>query len=281
MNPPLGHRSSDHVGSVRLLGASGLPGRDGEPFEKGTSILSSSDAGGTNRNAEPAIPWGIPLRFADERRLAYFLGGGAACYLAFTATQEGVFASMGARTAGCGDARDHGGVLLPGVRRARAKRRDARKGTWRGLPHPRGDDERGNVRHERGARVPKLHHPHRREMSKVIPTMLLGTVMQGRRYSASEYLAAGMLVLGIALFTMGDVDTLPSFEVKGIVLIAVALCLDSAAGNFEERRFFNVPDPVHHAEVVYHANLIGMGLTCVGMWLSGEHGSPSRSSPRT
>ena len=67
MNPPLGHRSSDHVGSVRLLEALGAPRRDGDPPEKGASILSSSGAGGTNRNAEPAILWGIPLRFADER----------------------------------------------------------------------------------------------------------------------------------------------------------------------------------------------------------------------
>jgi len=34
---------------------------------------------------------------------------------------------------------------------------------------------------------------------------------------------------------------------KGIVLITIALFLDSAAGNFEERRFFNIPTPVSHA----------------------------------
>ena len=272
MNPPLGHRSSDHVGSVRLLEALGAPPRrdDGEP-EKGASILSSSGAGGTNRNAEPAILWGIPLRFADERRLAYFLGGGAvACYLAFTATQEGVFASMGGA---------HGGMVtlvttavyccLAFGERVRSGETH-RKGTWRDYLILAAMTSGGM--YATNAALAYLNYTTRivAKSSKVIPTMLLGTVMQGRRYSASEYLAAGMLVLGIALFTMGDVDTLPSFEVKGIVLIAVALCLDSAAGNFEERRFFNVPDPVHHAEVVYHANLIGMGLTCVGMWLSGE-----------
>ena len=37
-----------------------------------------------------------------------------------------------------------------------------------------------------------------------------------------------------------------------------------------------MPDPVHHAEVVYHANLIGAGLTCVGMRLSAAScGCPS------
>ena len=71
--------------------------------------------------------------------------------------------------------------------------------------------------------------------SKVIPTMILGTLMQGRRYGYAEYAAASTLVLGIALFTMGDVDTLPSFHPKGVVLIVAALFVDSAAGNFEER----------------------------------------------
>lgn len=48
-----------------------------------------------------------------------------------------------------------------------------------------------------------------------------------------------------------------------------ALCT-SAAGNFEERRFFNIPNPVSHAEVVYHANLIGICFTTTVMLFSGE-----------
>lgn len=38
---------------------------------------------------------------------------------------------------------------------------------------------------------------------QVVPTMVLGTVLQGRRYSLGEYTAAGLLVLGISLFTLG------------------------------------------------------------------------------
>ena len=264
MNPPLGHRASDHTGSVRLLEA--LRHDKDSP-----AILTNSGAAGTNRNAEPARVWGVPLRFADERTLAYFLGTGAVvCYLAFTATQEGVFASMGGA---------HGGMVtlvttavycvLALFERVRSGEMH-RKGSWRDYFILAACTSGGM--YATNAALAYLNYTTRivAKSSKVIPTMLLGTVMQGRRYAASEYAAAGMLVVGIALFTMGDVDTLPSFEVKGIILIAVALCLDSAAGNFEERRFFNVPDPVHHAEVVYHANLIGMGMTCVGMSFSGE-----------
>ena len=78
----------------------------------------------------------------------------------------------------------------------------------------------------------------------------------------------GEWMVGRTLIT-GDVDTLPTFDPKGVVLITIALFLDSAAGNFEERRFFNIPNPVNHAEVVYHANLIGMCFTTTAMFFSG------------
>ena len=40
--------------------------------------------------------------------------------------------------------------------------------------------------------------------SKLVPTMVMGSVMQGRWYSLLEYVAALGLVLGILLFTLGD-----------------------------------------------------------------------------
>ena len=45
--------------------------------------------------------------------------------------------------------------------------------------------------------------------SKVVPTMLVGTLIQGRHYTTAEYLAAGVLVLGIILFTIGDKEAYP------------------------------------------------------------------------
>ena len=68
---------------------------------------------------------------------------------------------------------------------------------------------------------------------------------------------------------IADVDAAPSFDPTGVVMIFVALFLDSAAGNFEERRFFNIPDPVTHAEVVFHSNLIGIGFSAIAMLFSG------------
>ena len=79
-----------------------------------------------------------------------------------------------------------------------------------------------------------------------------------------------MLVVGIALFTMGDVDARPSFDPQGVAVIVAALFLDSFAANFEERRLFDVPDPSSHAEVVFHANAVGAAFTVCAMAVTGE-----------
>ena len=198
-------------------------------------------------------------------------GGALFTYLGFTAVQEGVF-----RTA---DFKYSGMVTLctssiycisAGLERVRNGEGLTRKGSWRDYIILALMTSTGM--YMTNAALMYLNYTTRivAKSSKVIPTMILGTVMQGRRYNVDEYSAAGLLVLGIILFTMGDVESLPSFNPKGVVLIMIALCLDSAAGNFEERRFFNVPNPVSHAEVVYHANLIGMCFTVMTMFASGE-----------
>ena len=98
-----------------------------------------------------------------------------------------------------------------------------------------GADHGGDVFHQLGAAVPQLHHAHRLQVlqgihpphaaagglgaatvpirvrpvrpvrGQVVPTMILGSLVQGRRYSLPEYAAAALLVAGISLFTLGDV----------------------------------------------------------------------------
>lgn len=123
-----------------------------------------------------------------------------------------------------------------------------------------------------------LPQPQRaRRPAQVVPTMILGTVLQGRRYTFGEYFAAALLILGISLFTLGalaapphllrlpqlscparppplhsaasplrrvfdvpagDVEVNPKFHPAGVFLILVALFADAATSNFEEKRFF-------------------------------------------
>lgn len=106
--------------------------------------------------------------------------------------------------------------------------------------------------------------------SKIIPTMIVGTFMHGRRYGLADYLACSLLVLGVTMFTMGDVDSFPTFDWRGITYIVIALFMESTAGNFEERRFFSLPQPISHCEVVFYVNAIGSLFLAFGLFMSGE-----------
>jgi len=93
--------------------------------------------------------------------------------------------------------------------------------------------------------------------SKLLPTMVVGTLMQGRFYSCLEYLAAGGLVAGIALFTLGDAELLPSFHPAGIGLILIGMAADAATSNYEEKAFFRVAQPASQAEVMAYSSMFG------------------------
>ena len=79
-----------------------------------------------------------------------------------------------------------------------------------------------------------------------------------------------LLVIGITMFTMGDVDSFPNFNYRGVTYITIALFTESTAGNFEERRFFNIPQPISHCEVVFYVNAIGSAWIALGLFASGE-----------
>jgi adenosine 3'-phospho 5'-phosphosulfate transporter B3 len=106
--------------------------------------------------------------------------------------------------------------------------------------------------------------------SKLVPTMIAGTVMQGRRYSIMEYVAAGFLVLGISLFTLGDADAKGSFSWMGIPLIVGGVVADAATSNFEEKMFFRIESPASAAEVMCWSSLFGSLYALVLCFFQGE-----------
>lgn len=86
--------------------------------------------------------------------------------------------------------------------------------------------------------------------------MILGTVLQGRRYDMQEYAAAALLVAGVSLFCLGDVAVAPNFHIAGVGLITLALFADAATSNFEEKRFFRIANPVSQAEVIFYSSAL-------------------------
>lgn len=249
------------------------------PIEAAKRLASSGvDPSGSKQVARL---WGFPLRMQGKDLAVFLASGAVVSYLGFTATQESVFAS-----AGPGGFRRGGAVtlvttLVYGVlaffERFRAGEHFTRKGAWRDYFVLAALTSSGM--YATNAALRYLNYTTRivAKSSKVIPTMIIGTFLQGRRYGPNEYLAAVTLVLGIALFTMGDADARPSFDSRGVALIVSALFLDSFAANFEERRLFDVPEPASHAEVVFHANVVGAAFTVGAMAVTGELSMMSES----
>ncbi|XP_018655027.1 putative udp-galactose transporter [Schistosoma mansoni] len=69
---------------------------------------------------------------------------------------------------------------------------------------------------------------------KMIPVLLGGVLIQGRRYSIYEVLAVLLMTLGLICFTLVDVSIQPKFTLFGVFLVSLALCCDGALGNFQE-----------------------------------------------
>lgn len=62
--------------------------------------------------------------------------------------------------------------------------------------------------------------------------------MLDRRYTIHEYANAIVLVSGISIFVLGEVNVSPTFDPRGIALIVVGVCLDALTCNYEEGAFF-------------------------------------------
>mmetsp|Transcript_4969 Transcript_4969/g.6272 ORF Transcript_4969/g.6272 Transcript_4969/m.6272 type:complete len:332 (-) Transcript_4969:692-1687(-) len=105
--------------------------------------------------------------------------------------------------------------------------------------------------------------------SKVVPVMLVGVVMQGRRYSKLEYASAFVLVTGIALFTLGDAGEAPRFEARGIILILLGVIFDAITANYEEKSFFHGKN-CSPAEVMTYASLFGVASSFTTMVFNGS-----------
>mmetsp|Transcript_14874 Transcript_14874/g.28844 ORF Transcript_14874/g.28844 Transcript_14874/m.28844 type:complete len:331 (+) Transcript_14874:184-1176(+) len=105
--------------------------------------------------------------------------------------------------------------------------------------------------------------------SKVIPVMIVGVFLQGKRFTRAEYLSAMVLVTGITLFVLGDSQASPKFDFIGIVLITLGVLCDAVTSNYEERYFFKQLK-CSQAEVMMYASLFGSVWAALPLLQSGE-----------
>uniref|UniRef100_A0A3P8YYH0 Adenosine 3'-phospho 5'-phosphosulfate transporter 2 n=2 Tax=Esox lucius TaxID=8010 RepID=A0A3P8YYH0_ESOLU len=98
---------------------------------------------------------------------------------------------------------------------------------------------------------------------KLIPVMIGGVFIQGKRYNLVDVSAALCMSLGLIWFTLADSKVAPNFNVTGVILISLALCADAAIGNVQEKAM-----KLHNgsnSEMVLYSYSIGFGYLLTGL----------------
>ena len=98
---------------------------------------------------------------------------------------------------------------------------------------------------------------------KLVPAMLISTIMNQRKFSSSEYTCAFAISTGLILFAAADWKLSPSFNSWGIMLVSLSVIADAILPNFQEKLFKLGSSRL---EVTFYNNfftLIAMTITTV------------------
>lgn len=103
---------------------------------------------------------------------------------------------------------------------------------------------------------------------KLIPVMIGGVLIQGKRYGFVDVTACVSMCVGLAIFTIADSTVSPNFDTYGIFVIMLALCADAVIGNVQEKvmKQFNCSN----IEMVLYSCSIGFVYIFVGLLLTGN-----------
>ena len=74
---------------------------------------------------------------------------------------------------------------------------------------------------------------------KLIPVLIGGILIQGKRYGWLDVFAAGMMSAGLILFSLADSQVSPNFDPRGYIMISLALVADAVIGNVQEKSMKN------------------------------------------
>lgn len=102
---------------------------------------------------------------------------------------------------------------------------------------------------------------------KLIPVMLGGVLIQGKKYKCIDVSAMLCMCIGLILFTLADSSVSPSFNTYGVILISLALLADGVIGNVQEKALKQYNGS--NSEMVLYSYSIGFTYIFVGLVLSG------------
>ncbi|KAK6059466.1 UAA transporter family protein [Cooperia oncophora] len=90
------------------------------------------------------------------------------------------------------------------------------------------------------ASVGYLNYPTQRregnfKCCKLVPVLIGGILIQGKRYGWLDLFAAVLMSIGLIMFTLADSNVSPNFDPRGYVMISGALLADAVIGNIQEK----------------------------------------------
>eukprot|EP00080_Pristionchus_pacificus_P017906 PDM77926.1 pst-2 [Pristionchus pacificus] len=103
---------------------------------------------------------------------------------------------------------------------------------------------------------------------KLIPVLIGGMIIQGKRYGLLDVTAAVMMSVGLIMFTLADSAVSPMFDPRGYVMICGALLADAVIGNLQEKNMKKYGGSSN--EMVLYSYSIGAAYIFVLTLLSGE-----------
>jgi len=102
---------------------------------------------------------------------------------------------------------------------------------------------------------------------KLLPTMLISTIINRRIFSSIEYICAFVISGGLILFAAADWKLTPSFNPLGIMLVLLSVVADAILPNAQER-LFNLKSS--RLEVTLYTNFFTLIVMTITTTLSGD-----------
>jgi len=108
---------------------------------------------------------------------------------------------------------------------------------------------------------------------KLIPTLLFGRCLLGKKYTWKDYVVFTGVILGCTFFMLGgDIHAHRSSESEnlplGILIMLLYLCFDGFTSTFQEKLFRGYSMSTHNQ--MFYVNAFSMGFSFAALTLSGE-----------
>lgn len=102
---------------------------------------------------------------------------------------------------------------------------------------------------------------------KLIPTMIMASVIHGKVFSSVEYICAIAASAGLVMFAAADWELTPSFNPIGLALVSLSVCADAILPNAQERLFRLGSSRL---EVTLFTNILTLLVMTITTLLSGD-----------